>query len=59
MRLATRKLLDRAFTLNACFAVALMILFLVFVLLPIFVKGSAAYLFMGTVEHRRLMRDQR
>jgi phosphate transport system permease protein len=58
MRLATRKLLDRAFTLNACFAVALMILFLVFVLLPIFVKGSAAYLFMGTVEHRRLMRDQ-
>jgi phosphate transport system permease protein len=58
MRLATRKLLDRAFTLNACFAVALMILFLVFVLLPIFVKGSAAYFFMGTVEHRRLMRDQ-
>jgi phosphate transport system permease protein len=58
MRLATRNLLDRAFTLNACFAVALMILFLVFVLLPIFVKGSAAYLFRGTVEHRRLMRDQ-
>jgi phosphate transport system permease protein len=58
MRLATRNLLDRAFTLNACFAVALMILFLVFVLLPIFVKGSAAYLFRGTVEHRRLMREQ-
>jgi len=58
MRLATRKLLDRAFTLNACFAVALMTLFLLFVLVPILVKGSRAFVFMGTVENRRMMREQ-
>jgi len=58
MRLTTRKLLDRAFTLNACFAVALMTLFLLLVLLPIFVKGAGAYVFTGTVEHRRMMLSQ-
>lgn len=58
MRMTTRKLLDRAFTLSACFAVALMTLFLLFVLVPILGKGAGAYLFNGTVEHRRMMIDQ-
>jgi len=58
MRLATRKMLDRAFTLSALFAVALMTFFLLFVLAPILVKGAGAYVFMGTVEHRRMMLDQ-
>mgnify|MGYP001163402177 CR=1 FL=1 len=58
MRITTRKLLDRAFTLCAYFAVALMTLFLLFVLLPIFGKGAGAYLFTGTVEHRRMLLDQ-
>jgi phosphate transport system permease protein len=58
MRLTTRKLLDRAFTANACFAVGLMTLFLLVVLLPILIKGSSAYLFRATVEHRRMMREQ-
>jgi phosphate transport system permease protein len=56
--MTTRKLMDRAFTLSACFAVALMTLFLLFVLLPILGKGAGAYLFWGTVEHRRMMLDQ-
>jgi phosphate transport system permease protein len=35
-----------------------MTLFLLFVLLPVLVKGSSAYLFRATVEHRRMMREQ-
>jgi phosphate transport system permease protein len=58
MRMTTRRLLDRALTLSAYFAVALMTLFLLFVLAPIFGKGAGAYVFMGTVEHRRMMLDQ-
>lgn len=58
MRMSTRKLLDRAFTLSACLAVAMMALFLLFVLLPIFGKGFGAYVFQGTVEYRRMASDQ-
>jgi phosphate transport system permease protein len=58
MRLTTRKLLDRAFTLSAYFAVTLMTIFLLFVLMPILGKGAGAYVFQGTVEHRRMMLDQ-
>ena len=58
MRRTTRKLLDRALTLSACFAVALMAAFLLFVLAPILVKGASAYLFRATAEHRRMTRDQ-
>jgi phosphate transport system permease protein len=39
-------------------AVGLMVLFLLFVLTPLFVKGAGAYVFMGTIEHRRLMVNQ-
>ena len=58
MRMTTRKLMDRAFTAAACFAVGLMVLFLLFVLGPIIGKGAGAYVFTGTVEHRRMMIDQ-
>lgn len=58
MRMATRKLLDRTLTLSAYFAVALMTLFLLFVLVPIFVKGAGAYVFNGTVENRRMLLNQ-
>ena len=58
MRMRTRRFLDRAFTSAACLAVGLMVLFLLFVLGPIFVKGAGAYVFMGTVENRRMMLDQ-
>ena len=58
MRMRTRRLLDRAFTSAAYLAVGLMVLFLLFVLGPIFVKGAGAYVFTGTVEHRRMMLDQ-
>ena len=58
MRLSTRKLLDRALTFSACFAVGLMTLFLLFVLIPILGKGAGAYVFQGTVEYRRMMLDQ-
>ncbi len=55
MRMSVRKFLDHAFTAGGYFAVALMTLFLLLVLVPIFVKGSGAYVFTGTVEHRRMM----
>lgn len=58
MRMGTRKLLDRALTMSACFAVALMALFLLIVLAPIFGKGAGAYVFTGTVEYRRMMLGQ-
>ena len=58
MRMSTRRWLDRAFTAAACGAVGLMVLFLLFVLAPIFIKGAGAYVFMGTVEHRRMMVNQ-
>lgn len=55
MRMSTRKMLDRAFTAGSCLAVALMALFLLLVLAPIFVKGAGAYVFKGTIEYRRMM----
>lgn len=55
MRMSTRKMLDRAFTAGSCLAVALMALFLLLVLAPIFVQGAGAYVFRGTIEYRRMM----
>lgn len=55
MRMSLRKFLDHAFTAGGYLAVTLMTLFLLLVLVPILVKGSGAYVFMGTVEYRRMM----
>ena len=55
MRLGTRKIVDHAFTGCGYLAVALMALFLLWVIVPVFVKGSGAYVFKGTIEYRRMM----
>ena len=55
MRMSTRKLLDRAFSATGMFAIALMAIFLVVILFPIFVRGAGAVFFTATVEHRRLL----
>jgi len=48
-------MLDRSFTAGGYLAVALMALFLLLLLAPIFVKGAGAYVFLGTIEYRRMM----
>lgn len=58
MQLTTRKWIDRIFTFSAYSAIGLMLFALVIVIGPIFVKGSQAYLFQGTIDHRRMMLNQ-
>lgn len=53
MTMATRRLMDRAFTGTGIFAIALMASFLLVVLTPIFQRGAGAFVFQGTIEHRR------
>jgi hypothetical protein len=55
MRLATRKLLDRAFSSMGFMSIALMGIALLVVLVPIFTRGATAFVFKATVEHRRLL----
>jgi phosphate transport system permease protein len=55
MRLRTRKLLNHALTACGYLAVAVMAFFLLWVLVPVFARGAGAYVFRGTVEHRRMM----
>jgi len=58
MRLATRKLLDRAFSGLGLMAITLMAAALLVILAPIFVRGTGAYVFEGTIEHRQLLFDE-
>lgn len=58
MRLGTRKLLDRSFTATGLFSIALMAGALLLLLAPIAVRGVGAFVFRGTVEHRRLLLDK-
>ena len=55
MQLSTRKILDHSFTASGYIAIMLMIAALIVLLTPIFVKGSNAIVFRGTIEFRRLM----
>jgi phosphate transport system permease protein len=55
VELGTRKLFNRSFSLVSIAAIVLMALSLVVLLGPIFVKGSSAFVFRGTVEYRMLM----
>ncbi|MEA2012365.1 MAG: phosphate ABC transporter permease PstA [Verrucomicrobiota bacterium] len=57
MLLETRKLLDKSFTAVGIGAILLMIFALAGILLPIIWKGSGAFIFKGTVEHRKIMFD--
>lgn len=58
MRLGTRRLLDRAFSSLGLIAIGLMALVLIVILTPIISKGTGAFVFRSTVEHRKLMFDQ-
>jgi len=53
MHLGRRKILDKSFTGLGLFSIALMAAALVVLLAPIFIRGSAAFVFRATVEHRR------
>ena len=55
MRPSTRKLVDRAFSGLGVVAILLMAASLVVILTPIVVKGVGAYVFRGTIEHRKVM----
>lgn len=58
MRLGTRKLLDRAFSGLGLMSILIMTGALLVILAPILAKGSRAFVFKGTVEHRRLLLDK-
>lgn len=58
MELATRKVLDRAFTSTGVFAIVLVALALCVLLIPIVARGAGAFLFRGTVEFRRMQLEE-
>lgn len=55
MRLSSRKLLDRSFSALGFVSIVLMGVALLVVLVPILKRGSGAFIFKGTVEHRRVL----
>jgi phosphate transport system permease protein len=55
MRLETRKLLDKAFSGMGLISIAVMAIALLLILSPIIWRGSKAFIFKGTIEHRRVM----
>ena len=57
MNLSTRKLLDKSFSSLGLSSIALMGITLVLILAPIIWNGSKAYIFKGTIEHRKVMFD--
>jgi phosphate transport system permease protein len=58
MRLETRKLLDKAFSGFGVIAIAVMAMALIMILAPIIWRGSKAFIFKGTIEHRRVMLEE-
>ncbi len=58
MSLQTRKVLDKAFSGFGLIAIAVMAMALVLILSPIIWRGSKAFVFKGTIEHRRVMLEQ-
>ncbi|HSR87476.1 MAG TPA: hypothetical protein VLL07_00865, partial [Pontiella sp.] len=58
MRLETRKLLDKAFSGFGLTAIAVMAMALLMILAPIIWRGSKAFIFKGTIEHRRVMLEE-
>ncbi len=55
MRRNTRNVVDKAFSGLGIVSILLMAAALVVILLPILVNGAGAYVFRGTVEHRRVL----
>jgi len=58
VQLSTRKTVDRAFSGLGIISLVLMAAALLVLLGPIFVRGGRAFVFRGTVEHRRVMLDK-
>lgn len=58
MRLATRKLLDKSFSGVGIISILIMAGALLVLLTPIFVRGAQAFIFRGTVEHRKMQVDR-
>ncbi|UWX58686.1 phosphate ABC transporter permease PstA [Chlorobaculum sp. MV4-Y] len=58
MNLGTRKLLDRSFTALGFSSIVIMGLALLVVLTPIVTKGVGAFVFQGTIEHRKLLLNE-
>ena len=57
MKLATRGMLDKGFTVVTGLSVVVLTLVLIAVLGPMVYRGSSAVLFTGTVEFRKMQRD--
>lgn len=58
VRTDTRRMLDRAFTGAGVLSIALLVGALLFILVPLVVRGVGAVVFKGTVEHRRVLMDR-
>jgi len=58
MQLGTRRLLDRAFSGLGITSILLLGASLLVILAPIVVRGLGAFVFGGTIEHRRLMLEK-
>ncbi len=58
MEIQTRKMMDRSFSVVGVVAIVLMAVALVILLTPIVFRGAGAFLFRGTVEHRKLILDK-
>jgi phosphate transport system permease protein len=58
VRLGTRKLLDRAFSLTGILSIVLMAAAVLVILLPIIARGMGAVFFTGTVEFRRMQLEK-
>ena len=58
MNIQTRNLLDRAFSGTGVLAIVLMTLALLLLLVPMVLRGSAAFVFQATVEHRRFLLEK-
>ena len=58
MQLGTRKVLDRSFAGMSVLSIMLVAAALVVLLAPIAVRGAGAFVFRGTVEHRRMVLEQ-
>ena len=58
LRASTRRLLDRSFTGAGVLSIVLMAAALVIILAPMFLRGAGAFVFRGTIEHRRVLLER-
>jgi phosphate transport system permease protein len=58
MKQHTRKLFDLSFSALGMASIAFMVLALIVVLVPIFMRGTTAFVFKGTVEHRLIQLEK-